>query len=483
MRIIIATSEAIPYIKTGGLADVAGSLLEVFLRKKEQASLILPLYRAIPRAFDLHDTGAHIAVPVGDRIFSARILASDTSRHPRAYFIECDELFDRDELYGTSRGDYPDNAVRFIFFSKAVLETCIALKIQPDVIHCNDWQTALVPLYLRTTYRDAKPFRNTGTLFTVHNLGYQGQFDASEMRNIGLGPDFFTSQTLEFYGGVNFLKAGLLYADIITTVSETYAHEILDPEYSFGLDGVLKMRKDDLFGIINGIDYKAWDPSQDKLIAAPYRSSDLSGKRKCKEALLKETGLKGMSRPLLGVVSRLSHQKGLDLIYHAVGELVETGCNLVIFGKGEEYYHALFRNAAKRHRGHLSLHIGFSDPLAHMIYAGTDFFLMPSRYEPCGLGQLIAMKYGSLPIARRTGGLADTVRDYRHLRSEGTGFLFSDFTPSALQDAVKRAVCVFLDKKRMQQMMHEAMESDFSWERSAEGYRHLYRSVSKRVER
>lgn len=480
MRILIATSEAIPYVKTGGLADVAGSLSKIFSQRNEKASLILPLYAGIKKKFTLCNTGREIKVPTGDRVFTGRIWTSEKSSCPESYFIECDEFYDRDEIYGTSQGDYPDNAARFIFFSRAVLETCMEMNITPDILHCNDWQTALIPLYLRTIYSSDKHFRKTVSFFTVHNLGYQGIFNATEIVHTGLGWGYYTPESLEFYGRLCFLKAGLLYADKITTVSKTYAKEILVPENSFGMDGVLSKRQDDLSGIINGIDYKEWDPSKDILIPEKYSIKNPGGKRKCKEYLARDAGFSDKNAPVLGIVSRLSYQKGLDLIFQAMEELMNMGVNIVILGKGEEYYHTLFANAAKKYKGRLFFRPGFEESLAHRIYAGSDFFLMPSRYEPCGLGQLIAMRYGTIPVARKTGGLADTVMDYNHMLSEGTGFLFSDFTPAALLNAVKRAICVFLDEKKMKKMLSDAMQADFSWEISAGQYLELYRKAVRK---
>jgi starch synthase len=482
LKILIATPEAVPFVKTGGLADVAGTLWKEYRGIKEEAYIILPLYKKIKEGQSLPlDTGVKIKVPVGDRVIEGRIFSNKSS----SYFIRCDEFFDRQELYGTPAGDYIDNASRFIFFSRGILETCKELNLKPDVIHCNDWQTGLVPLYLKTIYRADKFFKNTATVLTIHNLGYQGLFQSSEMPITNLGWELFNPEGIEFYGQVNFLKAGIISADILNTVSNTYAKEILNKEFGFGLDGVLRMRGKDLYGVINGIDYKEWDPSGDKFIPANYSHDDISGKTLCKKELM--SSLFGPSDdinaeriPLLGMVGRLSAQKGLDLVLNSIDELLSFGVKLVILGRGDEVFQRSFSEVAKKYKGKVSVSIGFEETLAHRIYAGSDFFLMPSRYEPCGLGQLIALRYGCIPIARRTGGPVDTIQDYEPMTSKGTGFLFSDYTPSAMQDAVKRALCVYTDRDKLHKMVLDGMKMDFSWRKSAERYIEIYRSAIKK---
>ncbi len=481
MRILIAASEAVPYVKTGGLADVTGVLAREFRRKKEDASLILPLYLSIKKNFKLYKTGKSVRITMGDVTASGDIWISEKSPIPHSYFIDCRELYERPELYGTSYGDYPDNALRFIFFSKAILETCSIMEIRPDVIHCNDWQTAMLPLYLKTIYRGRKYLTRTAVLYTIHNLGYQGLFDASDMKYTGFGLEYFTPERLEFYGRLNFTKAGLMYSDLINTVSENYAREILEKENGFGLDGVLREKKDNLYGVINGINYSEWNPAKDSFIPKQFNIDNIKGKARCKKFLLNKTGLNNEKLPLLGVVSRLSSQKGVDLIYESLGELISVGLNIVILGRGDEHYEIIFAKAAEKYRGKVFVKIGFDESLAHMIYAGCDFFLMPSRYEPCGLGQLIAMKYGTIPIARKTGGLVDTIQDFDQISLKGTGFLFSDYTPSAMQDAVKRALCVYKDNMRMKKMISASMSCDFSWGKSARKYVELYKKAIGKV--
>jgi starch synthase len=479
MKILIASPEAVPYIKTGGLADVAGALSKEFRKMKDTVCLVLPLYRKIRDSLiRLADTGISLNIPVGGRIVKGRIWKDRQA----AFFIECDEFFNRLELYGTADGDYSDNASRFAFFSRGILEMCRSLAFTPDIIHCNDWQTGLVPFYLRTLYRDDAFFKKTATLLTIHNLGYQGLFPASDMRATNLGPEFFNPEGIEFYGKVNFLKAGMIAADILTTVSETYSREILLPESAFGLDGLLKKREHDLFGIVNGIDYDEWDPAKDKLLPATYHVKDLSGKTLCKRELLRmlfKTARKGREEqvPVMSMVTRFSEQKGLDLVMRAIPEILSFGVKLAILGKGDERFQRSFRELSAKYKDSISVTIGFDEMLAHRMYAGSDYFLMPSKYEPCGLGQLIALRYGTIPIARKTGGLADTIEDFEPLTRKGTGFLFSDYTASGMLDALKRAFCVYTDTDKMQSMIRNGMRKDFSWRRSAQRYRELYKTA------
>jgi starch synthase len=481
LKILIASSEAVPYIKTGGLADVAGSLTKELRKRNEEAFLVLPLYAEIKSKYKLHATGRSILIKTGNVSYKGRIFTSSKEGNPEAYFIECDELYGRSELYGTSAGDYPDNAVRFIFFSRAVIEVCLAMRIKPDVIHCNDWQTALVPLYLKTIYKDNTYFAKTSTLFTVHNLGYQGIFDASALLSVGLGREYFIPERLEFYGKLNLMKAGLLYADLLNTVSKTYAREIQQAEYGFGLDGVMRKRAGDLYGIINGIDYEEWGPETDAFIPSQYSLRDMKGKAICRKTLLKEAAFFNETLPIGASISRLSSQKGVDIVLDSLESLLALGLNVIVIGKGEDEYERRFRKAAKTYKGRIFVYIGFQEHLAHLIYAGSDFFLMPSRYEPCGLGQLIAMRYGTVPIARKTGGLADTIQDYDHMRYTGTGFLFNDYSPYAMQDAVKRALCVFSDKTNMKKLVCDVMKKDFSWSVSADNYLDLYKKACRRT--
>jgi len=472
MKILIAASEAIPYAKTGGLADVTGSLLKEYGKISAiETYLILPLYSGIQEKFCLVDTGISVKIPIGPRWYGGKIWSHGSS----VYFVECSELFGRPELYGTSQGDYPDNAKRFAFFSRAVLETCMSAGLKPDIIHCNDWQTALIPLYRETLYNNDF-FSKTMNVLTIHNVGYQGLFDASDLSSTGLGSEWFTPEGIEFYGRVNFLKGGLVSADILTTVSDTYAREILTPEYGYGLDGVLRKRSSDLYGVLNGIDTEEWDPWKDPHVPSNYRLSDIAGKAVCKRRLLQECSLDpGLGNaPLVAIVGRLSQQKGLDILLESVDDIISMGVGLVIFGKGDETRHARVLEVAERHQGTAFVKIGYDESLAHRIYAGSDMFLMPSRYEPCGLGQLIAMKYGTIPVARKTGGLADTISDYDPSTDFGTGFLFEEYGAASLKACVKRALRVFAERERWKHLIVRAMGMDFSWESSAKKYVELF---------
>ncbi|MEK6673388.1 MAG: glycogen synthase GlgA [Nitrospirota bacterium] len=479
MRVLIAASEAVPFAKTGGLADVTGTLLKVFNGTAGvDAALMLPLYKGIKERFKLAETGIRLVIPVGNARHEGRVW-----KHDSAYFIECAEFFDRPELYGTKDSDYPDNPERFAFFCKAALEACMALDLKPDVVHCNDWQTALMPAYIKSVYSNDF-FRKTASVLTIHNLGYQGIFDPTSFSLTGLGSEWFSAEGAEFYGKVNFLKAGLVSADIITTVSHTYSGEILTPEYGFGLDGVLRKRSSDIFSVLNGIDIKEWDPETDKYIPANYSRSGLNGKALCREALFKDCGLSvGESdNPVISFVGRLSEQKGIDIILETLDDILSAGALLVVLGKGDERYQSGLARVAERHKGRVFVRIGYDDALSHRIYAGSDIFLMPSRYEPCGLGQLIAMRYGTIPVARKTGGLADTISDYQSSDGSGTGFLFEDYNASSLMSRLRHAISVYADKERWKGLVMNALGCDFSWERSAARYAELYKAAFDKKE-
>jgi starch synthase len=485
MKIVIATPEAVPYIKTGGLADVAGALCKHLKKLGEEPCVVLPLYKVIKNnAKDIVDTGLSINVPVGDSKITGKIYKNNDSSY---LFIDCPIFFNRDELYGTPEGDYADNCSRFVFFSRGIIEMCKELNFRPDIIHCNDWQTSLIPLYLKTLYKSDKFFENTATLLTIHNLGYQGLFPPEELYITNLGWDLFTPEGIEFYGKINFLKAGLLSAEILTTVSPTYSREILKVEYGFGLDGVLRVRESDLYGVINGIDYDEWNPSKDSYLSYNYDYNNLEGRKRCRVKLFKD--LFGYSKkidkvPIIGMVGRLSEQKGLDILLDAIPDILAFDVRIVILGKGDERYHNRLKELFDKFKGRLFLKIGFDEKLAHLIYAGSDFFLMPSKYEPCGLGQLIALRYGSIPIVRDTGGLSDTIEDFNPLSLKGTGFVFKDFKASSLLDALKRSFCLFTEKDKMMKVIKNCMKRDFSWKKSTVTYLELYeKALEKRLSR
>lgn len=472
-NVIIVASEAAPFAKTGGLADVAGSLPLALKKLGCNPVLFLPYYRQIADGgFKTEQTGLQVTVPIGRREITGEVLKSSSNGVP-VYFIKRDEYYDRTFLYGTPDGDYFDNLERYAFFSRAVLEALKSRSFVPDIIHCNDWQTALIPAYLKDVYKNDLCFASTSTVFTVHNLAYQGLFSAGLFDLTGLSPALFTPEGLEFWGEVNLLKAGLVYSDVITTVSEAYSNEIQTLEHGWGLDGVLRGRKHDLYGIINGVDYDEWDPKNDSLIPAAYSVEDLKGKAECKKELLKEFGLKlKKGAPLVGMISRLAGQKGFDILYEAMSALMKLNIALVIIGTGERKFSAALEELARRYPEKLSVKIVFDKKLSHLVEAGSDIFLMPSRYEPCGLNQIYSLRYGTVPVVRATGGLDDTVRDYGE--AEGNGFKFSDYTAESLVAKVEEAVRVFKDKEAWERIQRAGMKEDFSWERSAARYIEIY---------
>lgn len=466
MKVAVATSEAIPFSKTGGLADVTGTLFKEYQKMGLDAYLFLPFYKKTREHFKdkLQDAGIEIDIPLGNITKKCNVLTNGN-----IFFTVNDEYFDRDGLYGTPLGDYPDNDMRFAFFCKGILEICKRLDINLDVMHCNDWQTALIPLYLKTLYREVSVFKKTRSVMTIHNIGYQGLFPPQTMEITGFSRELFNPEGIEFYGKVNFLKAGIIRADTLTTVSSTYAKEILSPEQGFGLDGALRKRNDSIVGIPNGIDYNEWNPANDKFLPQNYNESDLTGKLKCKKALMEKGLLEGTTdMPLLCFIGRLSNQKGIDILSNAAPELIARGANIVIIGEGEEIFQAILRALSDAFPGRLYLYIGFDDALAHLAYAGSDIFLMPSRYEPCGLGQMIAMHYGTVPVARRTGGITDAVKEGE------TGFLFDEYSTEALIREFDNALNIYSNKKLWQRFIRNAMSRDFSWGNSARMYLNIY---------
>ncbi len=485
MKILFASPEIVPFAKTGGLADVSGALPKALEKLGEDVTAIMPKYRAVDdKKFGLEYTGKNIQVPISNRIEEAKIYKGYINRQKTdipIYFIDKKEYYDRPYLYGTPAGDYPDNAERFIYFDRAILETCKTIGLKPDVIHCNDWQTGMVPVYLKTLYKDDPFFKDTSTLFTVHNLGYQGLFWHLDMHLTNLGWDIFSPDGIEFYGKINILKGGLVYSDAITTVSKTYSQEIQTKEYGCGLDGVLRKRKDDLYGVVNGIDYEEWNPATDKYLSAKYLKENLSGKWDCKKDLLNIYGLKASKEvPVLSVISRLADQKGFDLIAEIMDELMKLDVQFVLLGTGEDKYHKLFEDIGKKYPSKAGIKIGFDNALAHKIEAGADMFLMPSRYEPCGLNQLYSLKYGTIPIVRATGGLNDTIENYDPVRKSGNGFKFTEYSSKTLLTTIKTAVDFYRDKSQWNRLMINAMGEDFSWSHSAREYVELYKKAVNR---
>ncbi len=482
MKVLFAAPEVAPFAKTGGLADVAGSLPQALARLGHDVRIVMPRYRRVdPVAFRLKRVAA-LTIPLASWKERCEVLEGRLGRNVTVYFIDKDVYYDRPELYQSRRGDYPDNAERFIFFSRAVPELCRALGFAPDIVHCNDWQTGLVPLYLRTLYAGDEGLRGTRTVFTIHNLGYQGIFRQEDLRMTGLGWDVFTPDGIEYWGSVSLLKAGVVYADAVTTVSETYSREIQTPEYGLGFDGVLRSRSRDLFGIVNGIDTREWNPGTDRALPHRYTASRPAGKRLCTQSLRRQLGLRRSRGPLFGMVTRLTDQKGLDILVDALPAVLARDAQLVILGTGEERYHRVLTGVAERSADRFRVLLAYDEELARRIYAGSDIFLMPSRYEPCGLGQMHALRYGSVPLVRRTGGLADTVVDHDPATGEGTGFLFSEYTADALAACVRRADVAFADPPAWKRLVHAGMKTDFSWRRSAEEYEKVYRKILRKRE-
>lgn len=479
LHIVTVSSEVHPFAKTGGLADVAGALPRALARLGHQNTVILPAYKIIDRRkFNVTETGQTMTCSIEDAGHRINILKSDHLPGITVFLLDHPAFSDRPELYGTAAGDYPDNAFRFALFCRAAVELIDTLAQPPDVVHCHDWQTGLIPALVEC-HPDRKQFwERVTTVFTIHNLAYQGVFPKEQYKLTGLPEKYFKMDGLEFYGQVNYLKGGIFFSDRLTTVSPTYAGEILTPEQGFQLDGALKARKNILTGIINGIDYSEWDPATDKYLTLNYDQARIANKSTLKRILYKKLGLvHSGNRPLLSMVTRLAGQKGCDLVLEAVDELVELGCDLAVLGTGEQRYHDAFERKKRLYPQNFGLSLSFDPGLSHLIYAGSDMFLMPSLYEPCGLGQMIALRYGSIPVARRTGGLADTIVDYEPSFSDSNGFLFDGFNSPELVLAVKRALQVYRKKEVWSLLTRQAMSGDFSWDRSALRYQELYYSM------
>ena len=483
MRVAFVSPEMVPYAKTGGLADVVGTLPKEIHALGQEVLCFLPKYKKIDASrWPLKEVVDRLQVPVGSEIETGRVFRFDDTNGIQVYFIDQPEYFSRDELYGTPLGDYPDNDRRFIFFQRGVLETLKKLGLKPDIIHCHDWQTGLVAPYLKTLYANDPFFAKTKSVFTIHNLAYQGNFPPDSLPLTGLGWEMFRLERLEFWGKMSFLKGGLVYSDVLTTVSPRYAKEIQTKEYGCGMEGVLQTRKDDLVGIINGIDPDEWNPENDADLPSHFNIKKLEGKAQDKAALQKENHLPADARtPVFGIITRLADQKGLDILAPAVEGLVKRGIQLVLLGTGEEKYHQIFKELAKKYPKQLGIHILFDAKLAKRIYAGSDVFLMPSRYEPCGLGQLISLRFGTVPLVRETGGLADTVKDFNPTTGEGTGFVFKEYDTKTFLATADRALAVFRDEKLWEKLVKNGMKCDFSWLASAKQYVDLYERAERKV--
>jgi starch synthase len=485
LRIWLFAAEASPYAKVGGLGDVIGALPKALERLGAVPAIVIPKYHASePKDLDIQRCKAVSAfdIPVGSSVERAEIYQSRIERTSVAvYLIGSRKYFNRDGIYddpATGEG-YPDNMERFIFFMKAGLELLLRLELPVDVVHCHDYHAALIPGLIQINYRDDPFFAGAGSLFTIHNLAYQGIYPKESLYYAGIDlKHFYPMSPFEFWGQVNFMKAGIEFADKVNTVSRTYAAEIqTSSEFGLGLEEALRRREQDVSGIVNGIDYEEWNPETDPFIAARFSAHDLSGKARCKEHLLSHFGLPRASKPvpLVGIVSRLADQKGFDLLEESIDEIMSLNLQLVILGTGQQKYLEFFYRTAARFPGKVAVELSFDNGLAHQVEAGCDMFLMPSKYEPCGLNQLYSFRYGTIPIVRATGGLADTVIPYGD--KSGTGFSFSGYTSCEMLAAVRQALAVYSDPVRWQALMVRAMSQDWSWSRSASEYMQLYRSI------
>ena len=472
MRIVLVASEVAPFAKTGGLADVTGSLPAALARLGHRVSVFMPYYRQVGEWGARVRQVADLMVPLGRSRRRALVMEGrmpGTGPRVPVYFIARGEFFDREHLYGPPGGAYPDNCARFCFFCRAVCEAVRKLELRPDVVHLNDWQTALIAGQMKHLYAGEEQLGGAASVLTLHNLGYQGIFSPWKMPLTGLSPARFNWQEMEFYGQINLLKGGLVYADLLNTVSKRYAREIQTSGGGCGLEGILSARRKTLYGIVNGLDYSVWNPATDRRLPARYSPARMAGKARCRRTLQKEMELDAEAAPaLIGMVSRLAEQKGFEILAEAAPKLMKLPVQFALLGSGEERYRRAFTELAARYPGRMAVRVGYDERRAHLIEAGSDIYLMPSRYEPCGLNQLISLKYGTVPVVRETGGLADTVVDGRN------GFSFARYTPAALVAAVRRALAARGDRARWRRIVARGMAEDWSWDRSAGEYVRFY---------
>ncbi len=482
MDILFVSSEASPFVKTGGLGDVSFSLPSAISGQGEKVRVLLPLYGSIASS-RLEDAGIAFSIKLKGSLLKASILKTDIFG-VEFYFVKQEELYGgREGPYGDADGDYHDNDARFIFFNRAVIEFATSLTQPPDIIHLNDWQTGLVPLYLTLEREKKGKLSAVKSVFSIHNLAYQGHFPKDSFTFTSLPARYFTENEttgVAHYGKLAFLKTGILYADFLTTVSKTYAKEILSPEFGFGLEQFLNSRKKELKGILNGIDTKEWNPRTDKLIPANYSANNLSGKKLCRAELLREFGIDNVGNrhpPLVGMVSRLVEQKGFDIMISAIKEMLALDFSLVILGSGQKEYEEAILEISKEHPKRVGLRLGYDNRLAHIIEAGADIFLMPSRFEPCGLNQMFSLKYGTVPLVRATGGLADTVTQYSAKTGKGNGFVFNKPEKADFLKSFRQVLEMFGQKEEWEKIMKNGMAEDNSWGESAGEYVKLYKSL------
>jgi len=478
MQIVFAASEGVPYSKTGGLADVVGALPPALVQLGHEVSVFLPRYKQTKLPPNAKTVISSLTIPFDDKYRFCSVIDGGTHSGVKFYFIEYPPFFERDSLYGTSLGDYRDNAERFALYSRAVLEASKILGV-PDLFHCHDWQTALIPILLRSVYEDDPAFEGVGTVFTIHNMGYQGLFPADTLPLLMLPWDLFTIGKLEFFGKANFLKGAIVFADYVTTVSKKYSQEVQTAEYGFGLEGVLKARSATVAGILNGVDYTEWSPEHDPYIVARYSVDDTSGKVECKKDLLRQFGLENADPklPVIGIVSRFAAQKGFDLLSQVADRLATEDLIMTVLGTGDKDYEDLLKRLHRMFPNKIAVKVAYDNGLAHKIEAGADMFLMPSHYEPCGLNQIYSMRYGTVPIVRATGGLDDTVESWDPKTGRGTGFKFPEYTGDALLATVRTALLAFKDREGWKKLMRNGMTRDYSWSISAREYVKVYERV------
>ena len=474
-------SEAVPFAKTGGLADVLGALPPALGRLGWDVTVALPRYRGVTAGTLIE----RVPVSVGGFTRDVGLYDAPMGDGARALLVECPDLYDRDSLYATGGEEYPDNARRFAVLVRAALEFVARRGPRPSVVHAHDWQAGLAPVYLRTLFASHPVLGGVPSVFTIHNLAYQGVFEPDWLPRLDLGAEELALDRMEFWGRISLLKGGINAASVITTVSRRYAEEIQTPEFGFGLDGVLRQRRDRLFGILNGIDTSVWNPATDPALPAPYSVDRLDGKVTAKRALLARYALpadeSAVARPLVGMISRMVDQKGFDLIRDVADDLMRLDATFVVLGTGEPRYQDLWKALAARHPSRVGAYIGFDETLAHLIEGGADIFLMPSRFEPCGLNQMYSLRYGTVPVVRAVGGLADTVTDYAPGDPRSTGFVFEDYSGAALLAALRRALAVFRDKPAWRALQAAGMRRDNSWDHSAGEYVRIY-GIAKGLE-
>jgi starch synthase len=483
MRILMVASEAIPFAKTGGLADVLGALPRALARMGHHVDVLMPRYRGVTQG----EAVGRVSVTLGGRARTADLYGV-THENVLMLFVDQPEFYDRDALYGTKSGDYDDNAARFAFLCNAAVDWMVSTRARYDIVHAHDWQAGLVPALLADFNRASALAHHPATVFTIHNLAYQGIFDPEWLPRLGLPWDLMRAEAMEFWGRVSFLKAGIVFSEVVTTVSPRYAAEIQTPEFGFGFDGLLRQRASDLVGILNGIDYDEWDPARDPALPEPFSASALAGKAAAKRKVLDAFALPATDevrrRPLVAMVSRLVDQKGFDLIAGIADELPRLDATFVLLGTGDPAHEALWRDLAVRYPDRVGARIGFDESLAHLIEGGADLFLMPSRFEPCGLNQMYSLRYGTVPVVRAVGGLYDTVRNYDPATGEGTGFTFMEHTPEALLGTLRWALETFRDAKAWSGIQQAGMRQDHSWGASARQYLAVYdRALRSRAPR